>query len=302
MTQHLKEKRTNIQLILHVCIYTTKNEILSQIKIRTLIKLYHKTILPALLYGCETWYINREDIKELTDIQFTIIRTILKLPISTPKPALLGEIGEFPIELNIEERKLMYLHKAFTSKTRINDISHIQIEKYNNNRENIINHNITFLEKYNINEIKETISLMAKSKWKKIVKTKIEEKANEIYKNECEKLKKLKCLNQYKAKIKRERYMDILQQERVRVLFKVRTQMISVRNNFKNKYEDLMCPKCKKEIDDEKHLFTKCEKLADIQKKYNINDPKKVFNEGLFKERMIKIAKFIDKTEIENKI
>ena len=136
----------------------------------------------------------------------------------------------------------------------------------------------------------------------KISKAKIEEKANEIYKNECEKLKKLKCLNQYKAKIKRERYMDILQQERVRVLFKVRTQMISVRNNFKNKYEDLMCPKCKKEIDDEKHLFTKCEKLADIQNKYNINDPNEVFNEGLSKERMIKIAKFIDETEIEKKI
>ena len=275
---------------------------LSQIKTRTLIKLYQTTTLPVLLYGCEIWYISRDDIKELTNIQLTIIRTILKLPISTPKPALLGDIGEFPIELNIEERKLMYLHKAFTSKTRINDISHIQIEKYNNTKESIINCNITLLEKYNINEAKETISLMAKSKWKKIVKTKIEEKANEIYKNECEKLKKLKCLNQYKAKIKRERYMDILQQERVRVLFKVRTQMISVRNNFKNKYEDLMCPRCKKEIDDEKHLFTKCEKLANMQNKYNINYPNEVLNEGLSKERMIKIAKFIDETEIEKKI
>ena len=107
ITQHLKEKSTIIQSILHVCIYTTKNEILSQIKTRTLIELYQRTILPALLYGCETWYISREDIKELTDIQFTIIRTIVKLPISAPKPALLGEIGEFPIELSIEERKLM---------------------------------------------------------------------------------------------------------------------------------------------------------------------------------------------------
>ena len=99
ITQHLKENKANIQSILDVCIYTTKNEILSQIKTRTLIKLYRTTILPALSYGCEAWYISREDIKELTDIQFTIIRTILKLPISTPKPALLGEIGEFPIEL-----------------------------------------------------------------------------------------------------------------------------------------------------------------------------------------------------------
>ena len=136
----------------------------------------------------------------------------------------------------------------------------------------------------------------------KISKAKIEEKANEIYKNECEKLKKLKCLNQYKAKIKRERYMDILQQKQARILFKLRTRMISVRNNFKNKYEDLMCPRCKKEIDDEKYLFTKCEKLADIQNKYNINDPNEVFNEGLSKERIIKIAKFINETETEKKM
>ena len=42
--------------------------------------------------------------------------------------------------------------------------------------------------------------------------------------------------------------MDKLQQKQARVLFKLGTRMIGVRNNFKNKYEDLMCPKCKKEI------------------------------------------------------
>ena len=88
----------------------------------------------------------------------------------------------------------------------------------------------------------------------KLVKTKIEEKANEIYKNECEKLKKLKCFNQCKTKIKHERYLDILQKKQTRILFKLRTRMINVRCNFKNKYEDLMYPRCKKEIDDEKHL------------------------------------------------
>ena len=39
------------------------------------IKLYQTTILAALSYGSEIWYIKREDIKELTDIQFTIVRT-----------------------------------------------------------------------------------------------------------------------------------------------------------------------------------------------------------------------------------
>ena len=83
---------------------------------------------------------------------------------------------------------------------------------------------------------------------------------------------------------------------------KLRFRMINVRNNFKNKYEDLICPRSKKEIDDEKYLFVKCEKLTNLQNKYNINDPNEVFNEGLSKERMIKIAKFIDQTEIEKKI
>ena len=90
----------------------------------------------------------------------------------------------------------MYLHKAFTSKARINDILYIQIEQYSNHKENIIKQNVKLLEKWNINKTKETINLMAKSKRKKLVKTKIEEKVNEIYKIECEKLKKIKCLNQ----------------------------------------------------------------------------------------------------------
>ena len=70
--------------------------------------------------------------------------------------------------------------------------------------------------------------------------------------------------------------------------------MIYVTNNFKNKYEDLMCPRCKKEIGDEKHLFTKCGKLADILNKYNINNLGQVFNESLSTKRMMKIAKFIN--------
>ena len=78
--------------------------------------------------------------------------------------------------------------------------------------------------------------------------------------------------------------------------------MINVRNNFKNKYEDLMCPRCKKEIDSEKKLFTKCAKLADIQSKYDKYDPNEVFNEELSKKkRMIKITKFNDETETEKK-
>ena len=58
----------------------------------------------------------------------------------------------------------MYLHEVITSKARINDISHIQIEEYSNNKENITNQNMKLLEKYDLNETKEVINLMKKSK------------------------------------------------------------------------------------------------------------------------------------------
>ena len=58
----------------------------------------------------------------------------------------------------------MYLHGVITSKARINDISHIQIEEYSNNKENITNQNMKLLEKYDLNETKEVINLMKKSK------------------------------------------------------------------------------------------------------------------------------------------
>ena len=63
-----------------------------------------------------------------------------------------------------------------------------------------------------------------------------------------------------------------------------------------------LCAQDVRKIDDVKYLFTKCEKLTDIQNKYNINDPNEVFNEVLSKERIIKIAKFINETETEKKM
>ena len=45
---------------------------------------------------------------------------------------------------------------------------------------------------------KKELFLYKKSNWKMLVKTKIEEKAQKIYKDECEKRKKLKCFTQKK--------------------------------------------------------------------------------------------------------
>ena len=58
----------------------------------TILKLYKSTIIPSLLYGCETWIPTEIDQKKLLNIQLSIIRKIVKASNSTPKISLYGEI------------------------------------------------------------------------------------------------------------------------------------------------------------------------------------------------------------------
>ena len=195
----------------------------------------------------------------------------------------------------------MYLYKTITSKTRINDIASIQLDEYKNNKGNKINQIKQLLKKYNIDETIQSIKSMKKAKWEDIVKTKIKKKANELYKKECENLKKLKYLNQTKTEIKCEKYINSLKQKKAIIMFTLRTRMINLRNNFRNKYQDYMCPRCENDIDDEEHLFNKCEKLKALRKKYDINNYFEVFDEQITIERMMAIVNFIEEAGIEKK-
>ena len=49
-----------------------------------LFKLYHTVIVPAIVYSCETCIKCETDNIKLNRIQISALRTILKLPISTP--------------------------------------------------------------------------------------------------------------------------------------------------------------------------------------------------------------------------
>ena len=62
--------------------------------IRGSIDIWELAILPMLLNNCDTWVnINEELENKLENLQELFFRTILQVPISCPKPALLFETG-----------------------------------------------------------------------------------------------------------------------------------------------------------------------------------------------------------------
>ena len=160
---------------------------ISKIRMNTILKLYKSTIIPSLLYGCETWIPTENDKQNLLNIQLSIIRKIVKAPRSTPKISLYGEIGELPIDFIIDKKQITYLRKLLTSKTQVNDITKIELEDPNKN--NIITYIHSLLTKYNINLSVEQIAFYTKNKWNKLITNKINEKANIMYLNETNKLR-----------------------------------------------------------------------------------------------------------------
>ena len=67
----------------------------------------------------------------------------------------------------------------------------------------------------------------------------------------------------------KEKYMCKLSRSEKSRIFKLRTKMIHLKNNFKNIYKrDIICSRCDKEQDVEENLFGKCEKLKELYLKY----------------------------------
>ena len=51
---HLQAKEIQINGIIQSCVFASSNEVLSHIKMETLLKLYYSCVIPTLLYVCET--------------------------------------------------------------------------------------------------------------------------------------------------------------------------------------------------------------------------------------------------------
>ena len=56
--------------------------------------------------------------------------------------------------------------------------------------------------------------------------------------------------------------------EQAKLIFKIRTRMINVKNNYRHSYQDLTCPLKCKEMDIQEHLLINCDKMTfNISKK-----------------------------------
>jgi hypothetical protein len=70
------------------------------------LELFQKCVYPILLYGCEVWGFS--DLELCKRFQLRFLKLVLKLYKTTPSCMVLGEVGMFPVELEVRSRMLSY--------------------------------------------------------------------------------------------------------------------------------------------------------------------------------------------------
>lgn len=73
------------------------------------VDLFNKTIKPILLYGCELWGFGNLDTIERVQLKF--LKQILNLKKSTPSIMVYGELGVYPLSIDIQTRVVSFWTK-----------------------------------------------------------------------------------------------------------------------------------------------------------------------------------------------
>ena len=83
-----------------------------KLRSHTLIELHESISIPSLLYNSESWTLSTTNLLELEKIEIWALKRILNLPPKTPTAAIRYETGTLFVELRIDQRQLIYLHKV----------------------------------------------------------------------------------------------------------------------------------------------------------------------------------------------
>ena len=172
-----------------------------------LLNLYKSLIIPALIYGCETWVPTTEEKSKLKQIQLSASKRILKISTSTLLVVTYIETGELPIISECEKRQLTYLWVLLHSENQIKDILDIQLKEYKSNTCSLAKHLSHLLNKFDIKESLSYVASLTKIKWKKLLHEKLVQLNNDFCTKNSINLSKLTTLNKYKKEPKREQYI-----------------------------------------------------------------------------------------------
>ena len=289
LTKHIIHLHAKAYSILNTIFATATEPALNMMKMATLIELYETCWLRAVLYNAETWGTFGINNPKLEQLQLNALRRILKIPSSTPKAAIYGDLGILPISHEVHKLQFLYLWRVLNSETITkkvinNQIKHKDPNSWLTNVTNLLTH-------YKLPTNLASIQSSPLPAWKKIITNRIDALFTEWYTNETTKLTKMLMLSAYKCIPKKEQYITNLSRNEASAIFRLRFKMtLSPLNHSSG---SPVCPRCKDGLASDQHALTSCIALQHLRDKYNIYGITAVFTQSEDSSLMKKYAAFL---------
>jgi hypothetical protein len=286
LKDQIEENRRKAEGAFQTILTIAGDPTLKNLEMEIVWKLVETCIIPIITYGGETWDLNKGENKKSNAILDNILKRILMVPTSTPRETLYTEIGLMDVEhTNMKKRINMHYRLEETKNNLITEILKIPINKswLKTTEEIEKSMNIEYITTLTKKEAKKNTEEATNQKFTDKLKTQGESKSKVKY------LLEGRHTSMNKNKIG---YMNKLTRYEASTIFKARTRMLDVKNNFRGKYQNNVCRGCGDLNETQEHILEECSKI-------HASEEYKTKKEEIFEEcpqKLREVAKKIKKT------
>ena len=253
LEDQIKAIKQKVEAAFQTILITAGDSTFRGIEMEVIWKLVETCIQPIILYAAETWNTTKKEMNQINKIYDDIIKRVLKTPVTTPRETIYIESGLVDIETLIyRQRANMYKKITQEPDSQLSEIINQHIRRGWRITTDKILLEIN-MEDTGTHETLDQYKQRSKEKTLEYFKEKINREGNRK-----SKVRHLINGTQEWKPGERKKYMDKMSRNESSTIFKARTRMLDIKNNFRGKYGNMICRVCGQENEDQKHVMEEC--------------------------------------------
>jgi hypothetical protein len=290
---HIEETKGKSEAAFQTSQMIAGNSNFNGIEMEAFWEMIETCVIPIITYSGTTWNLNKKQTKDINQILDTILKRTLMVPPTTPREVIYMETGFMDIQTLNKRNRIGMEERIKRNPNKLTDL--VTKQEITNGW---TDQNMKIREEMRISDedtqgkrtkVKKTITQRTKIYFKH----KIEEDGKEK-----SKVNFLKQGLQTWTPGKRPAYMNKMNRQQVSTLFKARTRMLEVKNNYRGMYPNNVCRMCNLQEETQEHILETC---TSIHKDNTLRTTKEdTFQDNI--DNLIETVARIQKTmEIVNK-
>ena len=286
ISDHTKKIRGKVEAAFQTIQLIAGDDNFNKLEMETIWKLVETCIIPIATYASETWNNNKTNTQEINRILDSIIKRILKTPVSTPRETLYMETGLMDLEHEAKRKQILMRHRLSRTtnpliQSTIDDDSKGGWKERTDNLMKELE-----ISKESLQLKKEPFSKLVKKSIDKLFKNAIDKKGEAK-----SKVEHLKDGTGGWIPMERRKYMSELSRNQVSKIFQARTRMLNIKNNYRNNHKnDLGCRACGQPNETQPHVLRECTVL-------HASDNSEILQTDIFTENPRDLRKTAKKLE-----